>query len=153
VSFLYLPVGDCLGVPLLALLFIASLLASGPVARDGGGGRGCFSFRSGGGGGGGAELCCPHLGGVGEDATSRIKAAGIHLAGGGWGGEARAGCARAGAGYTHDVTAGIKKTGTVPVFKIGKNQSINQPKTMNTGLVLSVFKISKNQLIFKTESV
>jgi hypothetical protein len=100
VSFLYLPLGDCLGVPLLALLFTASLLAGGPVARGGGGGRGGFSFRSGGGGEGGAEPCCPHLGGVGEDATSRTKASGIQLTGGGgaWGSEARAACARAGEG-------------------------------------------------------
>jgi hypothetical protein len=53
---------------------------------------GGFSFRSRGGGGGGAELCFPHLGGVGEDATGGIIAAGIHLAGGGgWGSEARTG--------------------------------------------------------------
>jgi hypothetical protein len=99
VSFHYLPVGDCLGVPLLALPVPSHLLNSGPVARGGGGGMDGFSSRSGGGSGSGAELCCPHLGGVGEDATGGIIAAGIHLAAaGGWGSEARAACARAGEG-------------------------------------------------------
>lgn len=86
---LYLPVGDSLGVPLLAL----------PVAvfggGGGGGGRGGFSFPRGGSRGGGAKLFRPHLGGAGEYAAGGIESAGIHHSGGG-GVTAATACARPG---------------------------------------------------------
>jgi hypothetical protein len=95
---LYLPVGDSLGVPLLALPVAARFL-SGVTVACGGGGRGSFSFRGSGGRGGGAELFRPHLCGVGEDAAGWIESARIHLTGGGGGGgQVRAACARAGQG-------------------------------------------------------
>jgi len=76
---LYLPVGDSLGVPLLALPVSGPFLAGATAAFGGsGGGRGGFGFRC-----GGADLFCPHLGGVGEDAAGGIESAGIHYSGGG----------------------------------------------------------------------
>lgn len=84
---LYLPVGDSLGVPLLALPVSGPFLAGATAAFGGsGGGRGGFDFPCGGSGGGGAELFLPHLGGVGEYAAGGIESAGIHHSGGGGGG-------------------------------------------------------------------
>ena len=81
---LYLPVGDSLGVPLLALPVSSPFLAGATTAFGGGGGG--RSFRRGGSRGARAELFRPHLGGAGEDAAGGIESAGIHHSSGGGGG-------------------------------------------------------------------
>lgn len=79
---LYLPVGDSLGVPLLAFSVSAPFLAG---FGGGGGGRGGFSFPRAGSRDAGTELFRPHLCGAGEDAAGGIESAGIHRSGGGGG--------------------------------------------------------------------
>lgn len=84
---LYLPVGDCLGVPLLPLPAAACLLLAGDPVASGGGGRSGFGYRGGDRGiRRGADFVRPHLGGAGEFPAFGIEAAGVHLSGGGGGG-------------------------------------------------------------------